>query len=425
MYRVWDFVTEYSILLITGALVGLIWANIDYQSYYNIVHTELWVNNFVGVLHDGHRSVNLHFLVNDFLMAFFFAIAGKEVWEAIALKNGALRGSKAVIPLFSTAGGMIVPAVLYLVAALAIGQFSILARGWAIPTATDIAFSYLVGRLLFGAGHPAIKFLLLLAIADDAIGLIILALFYPQEELQLQWLLLSIASAVLAYVLFNWLPRYLDRGKQTRPNSTWMHDKLTFYPYLLMAIVSWYGFHKAGLHPALGFLPLIPVMPHADVSFGFFGEKSTHMHDILNDFEHKMKRLIEVILFMFGFLNTGVQFSAIGAATTIVLLGLLVGKPLGVWLFAVLGARIFKINLPDSMSFSDLFVVGCISGIGFTVSLFVTTVAFPAGEIQDAAKMGALFSFLSLGTAFIAKKAFEMRKLKKQNSDETSSSDQR
>jgi NhaA family Na+:H+ antiporter len=120
-----------------------------------------------------------------------------------------------------------------------------------------------------------------------------------------------------------------------------------------------------------------------------------------------------------------VQFSAIGAATTIVLLGLLVGKPLRVWLFAVLGARIFKINLPDSMSFSDLFVVGCISGIGFTVSLFVTTVAFPAGEIQDAAKMGALFSFLSLGTAFIAKKAFEMRKLKKQNSDETSSSDQR
>ncbi|MGB2487269.1 MAG: Na+/H+ antiporter NhaA, partial [Candidatus Puniceispirillaceae bacterium] len=203
---VWSFIQEYSVLLIFGALSALIWANINYDSYHHIVEWVILDHSPVGHLHDGHRTLTLHYLVNDVLMALFFAMAGKEVWEAVALKNGSLRGKKALTPLVATAGGIIGPAGVYLLGAYMLGKLAILSNGWAIPIATDIAFSYLVGRIIFGARHPAVGFLLLLAIADDAAGLIILAIFYPQGALNLEWLLLSFGSALAVYGLFNYLP---------------------------------------------------------------------------------------------------------------------------------------------------------------------------------------------------------------------------
>ena len=122
-------------------------------------------------------------------MALFFAIAAKEVWEAIILENGSLRGKKQLRHCLRLRG-MFGPIAVYLGMAMMLGSdtYNAVANGWAIPTATDIAFCYLVGRLVFGAGHPAVSFLLLLAIADDAAGLIILAIFYPSGELAPEWL---------------------------------------------------------------------------------------------------------------------------------------------------------------------------------------------------------------------------------------------
>jgi NhaA family Na+:H+ antiporter len=180
----------------------------------------------------------------------------------VILENGALRGRKAVTPLIATAGGMLGPVAVYLGLAAVLGVYESVSRGWAIPTATDIAFSYLVGRMVFGAGHPAIRFLLLLAIADDAAGLIILAIFYPTGDLAPEWLLLSLGAAVTVFALFNWLPRRLDRGNQLRPNSTWVRKHLSFWPYLVAAALSWFGFQEAGIHPALGLLPIVPTVPH-------------------------------------------------------------------------------------------------------------------------------------------------------------------
>ncbi|MBT8408686.1 MAG: Na+/H+ antiporter NhaA, partial [Alphaproteobacteria bacterium] len=185
MYRVWNFVTNYSLLLIIGALIALVWANMDPDGYHQFVEFELVHDFIIGHAHYGadgqvaYRSLTLHYLVNDVLMAFFFAMAAKEVWEAVILKNGSLRGKKAATPLVATAGGMVGPVAVYLGLAAVLGSdvFDAVANGWAIPTATDIAFSYLVGRVVFGAGHPAVRFLLLLAIADDAAGLVILAVF--------------------------------------------------------------------------------------------------------------------------------------------------------------------------------------------------------------------------------------------------------
>jgi len=412
MYRVWNFLTNYSLLLIFGALIALVWANTNPDSYHHFVEFVIWDNAPIGHLHDGHRTLTLHYLINDVLMAFFFAIAAKEVWEAIILNEGSLRGKKAATPLIATAGGMLGPITVYLGLAMLFGSdtFDAVKNGWAIPTATDIAFSYLVGRLVFGAGHPAVRFLLLLAIADDAGGLIILAIFYPSGDLAPQWLLVSLAAAISVFVLANWLPRYLDRGDQLRRNSTWMRQKLSFWPYLLAAAVSWYAFQESGIHPALGLLPIVPTIPHADRAFGLFSAAEEHLTDLLNYIEHALKHPVEIVLFFFGLLNAGVEFSAISEPTWLVLAGLIIGKPVGVLLFGILGAHVLKFGLPEGMRTVDLFIIGCVAAIGFTVSLFVASVAFDPGPVQGAAKMGALLSFGAAGISLVAGKLLRVQK---------------
>jgi len=412
MYRVWNFLAEYSLLLIIGAVLALLWANTNPETYHHFVDFVIWDHAPIGHLHDGHRTLTLHYLVNDLLMAFFFAIAAKEVWEAIILENGSLRGKKAATPLFATAGGMLGPIAVYLALAMVMGSetYDAVKNGWAIPTATDIAFSYLVGRMVFGAGHPAVRFLLLLAIADDACGLIILAIFYPSGDLAPQWLLISLAAAIGVYLLANWLPRRLDRGNQLRPVSTMVRKKLSFWPYALAAAISWYAFMRSGLHPALGLLPIVPTIPHADRAFGIFSEAETHMHDLLNDIEHALKVPVEVVLFFFGLMNAGVEFSAMGDATWLVLAGLLIGKPVGILLMGWIAARPLGLGIPEGMRIIDLVVIGFVAAIGFTVSLFVAAVAFDAGPVQDAAKMGALFSFFAAVISIIAGKVTGVQK---------------
>ena len=418
MYRVWNFVTNYSLLLIIGAIAALIWANTNPDSYHHFVDFVIVDHFFIGHAHYDaagqveYRTLTLHYLVNDVLMAFFFAIAAKEVWEAVILKNGSLRGKKAATPLVATFGGMAGPIAVYLGMAYFLGSetYDAVAKGWAIPTATDIAFSYLVGRLVFGAGHPAVRFLLLLAIADDAAGLIILAIFYPSGELAPEWLLLSLGAAIAVFYLFNRLPRQLDRGNEARPKSTWVRNKLSFWPYLIAGALSWYGFQQAGIHPALGLLPIVPTLPHADRAFGIFSEAEQYLTDLLNHTEHLLKHPVEIILFFFGLLNAGVEFSSIGSPTWLVLAGLLIGKPLGILFFGWLAARPMGLGLPAGMRIIDLFVIGCVAAIGFTVSLFIASVAFDGStmigdvNVKEAAKMGALFSFVAAIISIIAGK---------------------
>ena len=429
MYRLWSFVERYSLLLVTGALIALAWANAAPGSYRHFVEYPLLFNDVIGFARhhwepaagpelasrfggQAERVLTVRYLVNDILMAFFLAIAAKEVWEAIVLRNGSLRGRKAATPLLATAGGMIGPVVVYLGLAALLGSetYDAVARGWAIPTATDIAFSYLVGRIVFGAGHPAVRFLLLLAIADDAAGLVIVAVFYPEGDLAPMWLLLSVFSAVGVFVLANWLPRELDRGYRTRPLSTWMRDGLSFWPYLIAGAISWFGFARSGLHPALGLLPIVPTIPHADRAFGVFAEAEQRLTDLLNHCARLLRRPVEVILFLFGLCNAGVEVSAIGAPTWLVLAGLLIGKPLGVLAFGYLGARTLKLGLPEGMTTRDLFVVGCAASIGFTVSLFLAAVAFAPGEVQSAAKMGALLSFVAAIVSVVAGRVLSVQR---------------
>jgi NhaA family Na+:H+ antiporter len=307
---------------------------------------------------------------------------------------------------------MVGPISIYLGIAYFLGSstYDAVANGWAIPTATDIAFSYLVGRMVFGAGHPAVRFLLLLAIADDAAGLLILAIFYPSGDLAPVWLLLSFGAAIGVFVLANWLPRYLDRGDQVRRRSTWVRQKLSFWPYAIAGCLSWYGFMQSGLHPALGLLPVVPAIPHADRAFGLFSAAEEHLHDLLNTMEHALKYPVEIILGLFGLMNAGVAFSAMGEATWLVLAGLLIGKPVGIFLFGWLAAKPLRLGLPQGMRLIDLVVIGFVAAIGFTVSLFVAAVAFDPGPVQDAAKMGALFSFGAAAVSILSGKLTRVQK---------------
>ena len=418
MNKTWKFISDYSILLISGALLALIWANLDSGSYHAIVDGVLLKDSFVGYHKYGveaGRVLTFHYLINDVLMAFFFAVAGKEVWEAIALRDGALRGKKAFTPLMATAGGMLGPIAVYLGIAAILGSetYSAVANGWAIPTATDIAFSYLVGRVIFGRGHPAVAFLLLLAIADDAAGLIILAVFYPSGELHPEWLLLPVVATAAVYFLFNWLPRRLDqlRDGNSRAASNFVDRTFMVLPYAIGGALCWYGFQESGLHPALGLLPIIVAIPHADHDFGPFSQAEVHQTDLLNRIEHRLERPVEVILFFFGLANAGVEFSAFGTPTVLVLLGLIVGKPVGIFLLGWLAAGPMRLGIPNGMNLSDILIVGFIAAIGFTVSLFIASVAFDPGPIQDAAKMGALFSLGAALLAFLVARFFPIERV--------------
>jgi Na+:H+ antiporter, NhaA family len=359
------FLLENSLFLIGGTAMALIYANLDHHGYHDLVHAE------------AAKHISLHFIVNDVLMCFFFALAAKEIWEAL-LPGGALSSpKKAATPLLATAGGIIGPAGLYVLGALYFDAND-LVRGWAIPCATDIAFSYLVARLIFGKGHPAIPFLLLLAIADDAAGLIILAVAYPTGEMNLYLFFGCVVGALLFNVLV-----------LRRINAQ------NFWLYLIVAApLSWYGFYKGGIHPALALVPVIPTLPHAARDSGFFeGAEEHYPQDPLNKFEHWWKNPVELILMLFGFANAGVAFGAMGLPTWLVTGGLLVGKPIGICFFTVVACGVFRLELPKGMNYRDLVALSFMAGIGFTVALFVATVAFPAGAILDAAKMGALFSF--------------------------------
>jgi NhaA family Na+:H+ antiporter len=271
-----------------------------------------------------------------------------------------------------------------------------LGRGWAVPCATDIAFSYLVARIIFGAGHPAIAFLLLLAIADDAVGLVILAVFYPTGALALHWLLLSVGAMALGFIF----------QKVLKLSSFWWY-------LLIPGALSWFAFYKSGIHPALGLVPIVLCMPHARTDLGIFAREELGRHDALNAFEHWWKNPVELILGLFGLVNAGVAMSNVGVGTWLVLGGLIVGKPVGIVSFTWIGQRLFKLEIPGGMGYRHVLSIGMVAGIGFTVALFVSTAAFPvpptSPAVLDAVKMGALGSFFAAVIAYVGARMLGIR----------------
>lgn len=371
-----NFLQEFSIPLIAGVIIALIWANLWPDSYHHFVHNEI-----IG-------SFSLHFLVNDIFMVFFFAMATVEITQSL-LPGGALNPLKrAINPIMATLGGVFGPIVVYLALNHFMGSPEFL-KGWGIPTATDIALAWLVARLVFGAYHPAVSFLLLLAIADDGIGLLIIALFYPDplNPVAPVWLLFTLAGMLIAYAL---------RKKNIQ----------SYWPYIIFGgTLSWIGLYLTGIHSSLALVFIVPFLPHPTKEQAGLFEDDPEGADpsTLKEFEHGWKIFVDFGLLLFGLTNAGVQFSGISTVTWLVLFALVIGKTLGVFTMGSLAALI-GFPLPKGMNHKDLFVAGLVASMGLTVALFVAGVAFTDPSLQGAAKMGALFSAGSVILSFIAGK---------------------
>lgn len=400
---------QWSIPLIAGVFVALLVANVAPKAYQTVVDVPFtqWDARFgdghtatgqpaaasgapgsAEAAHDdGHHGawwehyITLHFLINDIFMVFFFGIATKEIVEA-CLPGGSLNPIKnAINPLLGTIGGVLGPIGVFLGLNLLIGETEY-ARGWGIPTATDIALAWLVARAVFGAGHPAISFLLLLAVADDAIGLGIIAFGYPDPAHPTVW-----SNAL--WIVPGMAAAFIFRKMKVR---SWL-------PYVFIGgAFSWWGLYSAHLHPALALVPIVPFLPAGKRDLGLFEEESDydaaghHHHSTLQNFEHQLKLPVDFGLFLFAFCNAGVGFAAMSNLTLIVFLALLLGKITGITTLSWLGSKI-GFPYPKGMGTREVFVASVVAAIGLTVALFVAGQAFaPGTDNQAAAKMGALFS---------------------------------
>ena len=371
MRKLWAYAVDHSLLLLGGAVSALVWANVSPATYAPFAHT-------------------LHFAVNDVGMVFFFALATKEIFEA-TLPGGALASPReAAVPVLAAVGGMVAPASLYALLAVFFARPDLL-PGWAIPCATDIAFSYLAARLIFPRGHPAIPFLLLLAIADDALGLVILAVFYPSGPLSVAWFAaLMIPAIVLAAALRRW-----------RVTNFWVYS-------IGAGGLSWVALFVGGLHPALALVPILPFMPHEKRDLGLFHPRERQLPYTMNRFEAFWKAPVQIILLLFGLVNAGVPVSSVGPATWFVLSALLVGKPMGILTFTFLGVRL-GLRVPGGLGVRSTLALGVAAGIGFTVALFFATASFPPGRALDEAKMGALLSFVAAPLAILLGRSMGLR----------------
>jgi len=362
------------------------------------------------------KAVTVHFIVNEIFMVFFFGIATKEITESV-LPGGALNPiPKAINPLMGTLGGIFGPAGMFFLLAWVFynssGEFSIVANGWGIPTATDIALAWLVARVVFGASHPAVNFLLLLAVADDAIGLGIIAVFYPDPDHPVapSWLLLVVAGMAVAYIMRRF--------------------QVSYWPiYILIAGgLSWVGLVKSSIEPALALVVIVPFLPGPKTTHGLFEaeehefehahpqgseampagdvhaasldevDEIHHVHAPLDSFEHQLKLPVDFGLFFFAFVNAGVAFGSITQVTFIVLMSLIVGKMIGITLFSWAADRA-GFPLPEGMGVKHLLVAAIVAGLGLTVALFVAGKAYDDPVFKDPAKMGAV---LSAGAAVVA-----------------------
>jgi Na+:H+ antiporter, NhaA family len=382
MHKRINMLREFSVPLLTGIVAALIWANLSPDSFHHYIHDPLI----------GHLS--FHFLTNDIFMVLFFGIATAEITQS-CLPGGDLHPlNKAVNPLLATFGGVIGPVLVYFGLNSLFGEPA-LARGWGIPTATDIALAWLVARIVFGASHPAISFLLLLAIADDAIGLAIIAIFYPDPSQPTQpvWLILTAAGMVVSYTL-----------RRFRVKSYW--------PYILAGgAMSWTGLFNAHLHPALALVFIVPFLPHPHRETLHIFEEDIRDRSTISRFEHEWKVVVDFGLFMFGLANTGVRFTSIGAATLVVLGALVVGKTCGIFIMGWLGEGL-GYPLPEKVGGKELALVGLIAGIGLTVAIFVAGEAFSDPVTQGAAKMGALLSGGCAVIAIIAGRLMGIKRIK-------------
>lgn len=367
-----------TILLLLATVGGLILANSPFADlYFEGLSTQLFLS--FGQLTILNKSVVL--LINDGLMAVFFLFIGLELKREIAV--GELSQWKAaILPIFAAVGGMVMPALIYWV----LNPTGAAASGWGIPMATDIAFALGVLTVLGSRVPSSLKILLAaVAIVDDLGAILVIALFYTQQ-LHLEYAL----GAVVAFAVGLAMNRL---GVQ----------KISLY--LLVGIPMWYFTLKSGIHATIAGVALGALIPLAAKG----KDRGKLITDILDGnrspldspavfLEKSLYQWIGLIVVpLFAFANAGVSLGAaeFGMVGLGVALGLFIGKPLGISGFVYFAQKSGLVQLPKGMSSVHILGLGCLAGIGFTMSLFISGLAFSAAEMQAQAKLAILVASVS------------------------------
>jgi len=371
-------------LLCAGAVIALVWANSPWSSSYD----DLWSTRVVMSFGDFTMDLDLRHWVNDGLMAVFFLVVGLEIKREVTEGHLASRRA-AFLPVVAAIGGMVVPALIYLAIA-----GDVAARGWAIPVATDIALA--VGVLSVAGSRvpsPLRAFLLGLAIVDDIGAIIIIAVVYS-TGVSFGWM-----SAAVVGVLLTFLVRRV--GVQSVP------------VYVLVGVVVWLGLYKGGVHPTLAGVVMgliAPVTPRRGHDYIDIEERpdlievvhegrpvpeSRNTVSVVEWLLHVLHPWSSfVIVPVFALANSGLAVSVDGfrdAAGSVVtwgvFLGLVVGKPLGIFVSTRFAVRSGLVDQPRGVSTRHILGAGSAAGIGFTVALFITELALSNVSDQANAKL--------------------------------------
>ena len=350
------------LVLLISAILALIVSNSDLSKiYFETLDKYL----FIGINNFGIKLSVLHW-INDALMAIFFFFVTLEIKREFI--EGELSNFKqAMLPIMGAIGGMVVPALVYIF--INYGDTETL-RGWAIPSATDIAFSLGVLSLLGSRVPISLKvFLTALAIIDDLGAIIIIAFFYT-GDLKIHYLGLIVVAFILLLILNKF-------------------NVKNFILYLLIGIVMWDFTHQSGIHATIAGVLLATTIPH---------RKKPKEFSLLIKIEHAISPYVAFgIMPLFAFANAGVSLEGLSLSSFMskvplgILLGLFLGKQFGVFIFSYLSIKFKLAQMPSKANWINFYGVGVLTGIGFTMSLFVGNLAFANNlEFSDGVKIGVL-----------------------------------
>lgn len=345
------------VALVIAAAAALVWANAS-DSYFTFWHTEIPIS-----LGDLRTPGDLQHWVNDGLMTLFFFVVALEIKREVV--TGELRERKsAAMPILAAIGGVVAPALIFVAI---VGAGAEEARGWAIPMATDIAFAIGILALLGDRVPFGVRILLLsIAIVDDVIAIVVIAIFYS-TDLSLLWLLAAVGA---------WLCMVLARRARV----------MTIAPYVALGAVIWFATLQSGVHATIAGVViglLTPARPLAG-------------RDVLGEVEHALHPYTSVLIVpLFALANAGVAFNSEvvsnaleGSLALAIAAGLIVGKFVGISGTVALVTRLGIGRLPDGLRFDHVLGVAALCGIGFTVSLFITQLSFTDMAVSETAKMG-------------------------------------
>jgi len=359
------------LLLLFAAAVALFISNSDFaDKYFEILNRHL----LLGVESFGLKLSILHW-INDVLMAIFFFLVSLEIKREFI--QGELSNPKqALLPIIGAVGGMLVPALIYIF--ININDTARL-NGWAIPSATDIAFSLGVLSLLGKRVPISLKvFLTALAIIDDLGAIVIIAFFYS-GNIEFTYLLLMLASIVVL-IIFNKL------------------NIKNFLPYLIVGIFLWDFTHQSGIHATISGVLLALTIPH---------KNEKHKESLLLKLEHFISPYVAFgIMPLFAFANAGVSLEGLSLSSLLnpvplgIVCGLFLGKQFGVLIFSYISVKFKLAEMPNKSNWMIFYGVSILTGIGFTMSLFVGNLAFvDSPDYLDEVKIGVLVGSL-LSTLF-------------------------